>query len=280
MFANHKCAHAQGRSPHRQVARARGSCSTFSQHITSGCISSSSGGNHCSRTLSHLHASTNQVCCTRSSRGRCGGGGGGVMVVMLDIIFDCVCSCRSHMAWLASLTRPHGFVGFLGIRHTPTPPCWLSWHLPHSHTILLASVASPHFLLFYSPRTTLLASLSPLHDCVGFLVIFHTTLMASLSPSTRLCWLLKQLLTPTLFCWLFGIILPTTVFASLAFPQHTTCLAALAPPHDFVGFFGRHCTLAHDGLDVGESCVLQFNIKWKGSVIAHECRSPCREILF
>ena len=56
---------------------------------------------------------------------------------------------RSHMAWLASLTRPHDFVGFLGIHHTTTPPCWLSWHLPHSQTTLLAFVFSVN-----SPRSS------------------------------------------------------------------------------------------------------------------------------
>ena len=138
------------------------------------------------------------------------------------------------MALLASLTRPHDFVGFLGICHTPTPPCWLSWHLPHSHTTLLASLASPHFLLFNSPRTTLLAFLSPLHDCVGFLVIFYKILLACFSLSSRLCWLPRQL--PNSHTILLACLLFLTRFGWLA------CHL----PHDFVGLCWLVCYLPHD----------------------------------
>ena len=73
--------------------------------------------------------------------GDVGGWGGWVMVVMLGIIFDCVCNCRSHVACvayfchttllasLASVAHPHHLVGFLGNLYTPRQLGWLPWHL-------------------------------------------------------------------------------------------------------------------------------------------------------
>ena len=142
------------------------------------------------------------------------------------------------------------------------------------HVVVLASLymylASPHFLL---PL--------PAHNFVGFLINPYMTVLAFLLSSTRLCWLLCHLLhdfvgflgslhTPTRFCWFFGIIPPrlcwlpwhfhNTRLAWLLWHLRTTLLASLAG-------IARLRTIS---LAVGEGCVFQFHIEWRGFVNVHE----------